>query len=159
MATSVKERSSVGLPGIGSPHFCPPPAALSSGTQLGTNMFLLPRCTIRAEKCKGGFKLCCDCEDEVACSMLQNLCQMLEGGLCGCCCLQNGIAVCTCSFCCGTCKCENTADGVCITCTSGDAKCCEILQGCCDCICCCLEAGCTCCVTINGTPVCCGCCA
>ncbi|MGQ0636626.1 MAG: hypothetical protein ACT4QC_18605 [Planctomycetaceae bacterium] len=120
---------------------------------------MLPRCTIKLEKCKGGFKICCSCDDAVACNMLQNLCKMLEGGLCGCCCLQNGICVCTCNFGTANCKCEETEDGVCITCTSGDAKCCQMLQACCDCLCTCLECGCTCCVTINNTPVCCGCCA
>ena len=158
MATAVKERNS-GVQGLGSAAFCPPPAALSCGAPTATNVFMLPRCKIEAEKCKGGLKINCCCDDPIACNMLQNLCKMLEGGLCGCSCLQNGICVCTCSFAMGSCKCENTEEGVCISCTSGDAKCCEILQACCDCLCRCLDAGCTCCITINNTPICCGCCA
>jgi hypothetical protein len=47
---------------------------------------------------------------------------------------------------------------VCITCTSGDAECCKMLQGCCDCISAMLHGGCMCCVMLNNTPVCCGCC-
>ena len=34
----------------------------------------------------------------------------------------------------GMCKCEMTENGVCVTCTSGDSKCCEMIQACCDCL-------------------------
>jgi hypothetical protein len=51
-----------------------------------------------------------------------------------------------------------TKNGVCFTCTSGDTKCGEMIQACCDCLSCMLEVGCTGCVLLNNTPVCCGCC-
>src|SRR6516225_4259188 len=54
------------------------------------------------------------------------------------------------------CKFEMTKDGVCLTCTSGDAKCCEMIQACCDCMGCMLKDGCTCCMLMNNMPVCCG---
>ena len=56
----------------------------------------------------------------------------------------------------GMCKCEMTEHGVCITCTSGDTACCDMIQACCDCFNRMMEAGCTCCVLMNNTPVCCG---
>ena len=52
---------------------------------------------------------------------------------------------------------EMTDKGMCLTCVSGDSKCCEMIQACCDCMNCMMKAGCTCCVMMNNTPVCCGC--
>jgi hypothetical protein len=72
-------------------------------------------------------------------------------------CVQlNGMTVCTCNFTMGLCKCEMTESGVCVTCTSGDSKCCEMIQAYCDCLSCLVNSGCTCCVLFNNTPVCCG---
>ncbi len=50
-----------------------------------------------------------------------------------------------------------TETGVVVTCTSGDSKCCEMIQACCDCLSGMVNAGCTCCVMMNHTPVACGC--
>jgi hypothetical protein len=72
--------------------------------------------------------------------------------------MMNGMMVCTCNLTMGMCKCDMTKDGVTITCTSGDPKCCEMIQACCECMACMLENGCTCCVMMNSTPICCGCC-
>jgi hypothetical protein len=71
--------------------------------------------------------------------------------------MMNGMMVCCCNLTMGMCKCETTKDGVCITCTSGDPKCCEMIQECCACMACMMKAGCTCCIMLNNTPVCCGC--
>jgi hypothetical protein len=71
---------------------------------------------------------------------------------------MNGMTVCCYNLTMGMCKCEMTKDGVCVTCQSGDQKCCDMIQACCDCTTCCMKAGCTCCLMINNTPVCCGCC-
>lgn len=149
------ERMGLGTPGMGGPAAAPqiPPLGMPSAS----NWCVLPRCSIRVEKCAGGIKLTCSCEDKVACAALQNLCRMMAAGTCTLCCTLNGIAVCQCSLTCGFCRCEFTADGVSITCTSGDKKCCELLQACCDCIAACLAAGCCCFVCFNNTPVCCGC--
>jgi hypothetical protein len=72
--------------------------------------------------------------------------------------MMNGMMVCCCNLTMGMCKCEMTDKGCVMTCTSGDAKCCEMIQACCDCMACMLKDGCTCCVMMNNTPVCCGCC-
>ncbi len=149
------ERMGAGIPGMGSP--AAGPQMLPGVTPGAPNWCVLPRCKIRVEKCAGGIKVTCSCEDDVGCAALQNLCKMLAAGTCGLCCTWNGIALCQCNLACGFCKCEYTADGVCITCTSGDKRCCEMLQACCDCIACCLQAGCCCYVSFNNTPVCCGC--
>jgi hypothetical protein len=119
------------------------------------NWSMVPRCEMRFEKCSGGVKITCRCEDEVACGALQNLCKMLAGGLCSCCCTWNGMTVCQCNFCCGNCQCEMTKDGVCITCTTGDKTCEKMIQSCRETLACCLEAGCCCYVCFNNTPVCC----
>jgi hypothetical protein len=121
----------------------------------GANFCVLPRCEMKFSKCKGGIKIECRCEDELACATLQNLCKMLAGGLCGCCVTCNGVCICQCNFAVGTCKCEMTKEGCCVTCTSGDEKCCEMLEACCECCKACCQEGCCCYLTFNGTPVCC----
>ena len=142
----------VGVPGLGTPTVGTPAGYVSP------NYLVVPRGTIKVEKCQGGLKLSCYCDDKMACSMVQNLCQMLQGSMCSVSTVSNGITVCSFNFTYGLCKCEPTESGVCITCTSGDQKCCEMLQACCDCICCMSEAGCTSYVCLNGTPICCGSC-
>ena len=138
--------------------FAGPASSSQPGAAPGTGLCVVPRCTIEVEKCKGGFKLHCKCEDEIARGTLQNLCKTLAGGLCSCCCTLNGITICQCNLACGICKCEITEEGCCITCTSGDASCCQIIQGCCECISSCLKGGCCCYICFNNTPVCCGTC-
>src|SRR4051794_32686128 len=73
--------SSLGLPGYGTPSVGSPAGAPTTG-----NWLMVPRCTFRVEKCNGGLKLTCTCDDKLSCSMVQNLCTMLAGGLCSCCC-------------------------------------------------------------------------
>ena len=51
-----------------------------------------------------------------------------------------------------------TDKGVCFTCTSGDSKCCEMIQAFCDCLATLLNSGCTCCMLMSNTPVACSCC-
>ena len=133
------------------------PATLPGATP-ANSWCVVPRCEVTFEKCKGGLKIWCKCDDEMAVATLQNLCRMLAGGLCSCCCTLNGTTICQCNLACGICKCENTDDGVCITCTSGDKACCDMLQACCDCLAACNAAGCCCYVCLNGTPVCCSVC-
>ncbi|WP_437205466.1 hypothetical protein [Planctomicrobium sp. SH664] len=133
------------------------PAACAPGAAPATNWCVVPRCEIRIEKCKDGCKIVCSCEDEVACSTLQNLCQMLSSGQCSLCCQFNGVTCLDCKLCCGHCKYEPTKDGCCITCTSGDAACCQMIQACCEAVANCIKNGCTCFLCFNGTPVCCCC--
>jgi len=143
------ERSAMGLSGSGLPQ------GFSTASPPTANWCVLPRCTLTVEKCKDGCKINCSCEDPVACGTLQNLCKMLAGGLCSVCCTFNGMTVCQCNFCCGLCKCEYTPSGVCITCTSGDKACCEMIQACCECLAGCVRAGCCCYVCLGGNPICC----
>ncbi len=75
-------------------------------------MMMVPRCTIRMEKCAGGMKMVCTCDDEIACGAMQNLCKMLAGGMCSCCCTWNGMMMCQCNLCCANCQCEMTKDGL-----------------------------------------------
>ena len=138
-----------GMPGTGMAG----PASMPAGM----NMMMVPRCTLKMEKCPGGMKMTCTCEDKVACGMVQSLCTMLAGGLCSCCLVLNGLLVCCCNLTMGLCKWEMTEDGCTITCTSGDKECCAMIQACCDCCTSMMKAGCTCCVMMNGMPVCCGC--
>jgi hypothetical protein len=121
------------------------------------NVVMLPRCTMSFKKCAGGMKVVCACEDKVSATMLQNLCSMMPGGLCSCCCMMNGMMVCCYNLTMAMCKCEPTDDGICLTCTSGDPACCAMIEACCACMTSMMKAGCTCCLMINNMPVCCGC--
>lgn len=158
--TMVMERTGMGVAGMPGmvPGMTTPAVSGTTGVAVGPNFVMVPRCTFKFEKCAGGVKIYCVCDDKVAAGMVQNLCTMLAGGMVGCCVTMNGMTVCTCNFAMAMCKCEMTESGVCFTCTSGDAACCQMIQACCDCVCCTVTAGCTCCVTMNGTPVCCGTC-
>jgi hypothetical protein len=155
-STLLMERTGMGMSGMGVSGLGSPTGA-PTGVPMGTNFLMVPRCTLKLEKCTGGFKITCVCDDKVTASMVQNLCTMLQGGMCSCCVMFNGMPVNLCNLTMGMCRCEPTDSGCCITCTSGDKECCEMIQACCDCISCCLNAGCTCCVMMNNTPVCCGC--
>jgi hypothetical protein len=150
------ERTGMGMPGMGVPTLGTPTVGTPTGVPVGANWMMVPRCTFKMEKCSGGMKVTCSCDDKLACSMVQNLCTMLAGGMCSCCVMMNGMTVCYCNFTMGICKYEMTDSGVCVTCTSGDQKCCEMIQACCDCLCCLMDQGCTCCFLVNNTPVCCG---
>ena len=156
LSTMMTERTGMGMPGMSVPGMGTS-MGTPTGMPAGTNWLMVPRCTYKVEKCQGGFKMICSCEDKMAVSMVQNLCTMLAGGMCSCCVMMNGMVVCTCNFTMAMCKCDMTKDGVCVTCTSGDAKCAEMVQACCDCLTTMLKAGCTCCLLMNNTPVCCGC--
>src|SRR5262249_23677661 len=136
-------------PGMAMPGMAmPSPAA-------GPSYTMVPRCTMKMEKCPGGMKITCTCDDQTAAGMLQNLCKSLQGAMCGCCCTMNGMMVCSCNFTMGMCKCEMTKNGVSMTCTSGDQKCCDMIQACCDCMNTMMQSGCTCCMMMNNMPVCC----
>jgi hypothetical protein len=134
------------MPGMGMPM---------TGSMPSMPTMMVPRCKVTMEKCTGGMKINCVCDDKVACGTLQNLCMSLMGSQCCCCCMMNGMMVYCCALTMGMCKCEMTKDGVCITCTSGDKDCCAMIQSCCDCTAHMMAAGCTCCVMMNGMPVCC----
>jgi hypothetical protein len=145
-----------GYPGMGMSGFATPTMGTPTTLPTGTNWLVVPRCSFKVEKCTGGFKVTCSCEDKAACSMVQNLCTMLAGGMCSCCVMMNGMTVCCYNFTMGMCRYENTPDGVCFTCTSGDSSCGAMLQSCCDCLSCLMDSGCTCCFLVNNTPICCG---
>jgi hypothetical protein len=155
-STMMMERTGVALPGISLPGMGAPAVGAPTGVPPAANWLMVPRCTYKFEKCPGGMKITCSCEDKVSCSMVQNLCAMLAGGMCGYCVMLNGMTVCSCNLVMGLCKCEPTEEGVSVTCTSGDPKCCEMIQACCDYLCSMVEAGCTCCLLMSNTPVCCG---
>jgi hypothetical protein len=141
---------------IATPQFGLHAGSLPSGSPAGNQLLMVPRCELRFEKCTDGFKIHCCSDDEVACATLQNLCKMTCDGLCSCCCTMNGIPCCQFNLCLGTVRCEMTKDGCCISCTSGDKGCCEMLHACCDCLASCCEQGCCCYISFGNTTVCCG---
>jgi len=157
-STMMMERTGLGMPGMGMPSMGTPTLGTPTGVAPSSSYLMVPRCTLKFEKCQGGMKIHCSCDDQMACSMMQNLCTMLQGGMCSCCMTMNGMMVCCCNLTMGMCKCEMTDKGLSITCTSGDSKCGEMIQACCDCLSCMMNAGCTCCLMLNNTPIACGCC-
>jgi hypothetical protein len=120
-----------------------------------TNMAMVPRCKIKMEKCTGGMRMVCTCDDATAAGMLQNLCMTLAGGMCSCCCMMNGMMLCGCNLVMGMCQTDMTKNGVTLTCVSGDPKCCEMIQSCGECMTAMMKSGCTCCIMMNNMPVCC----
>ena len=150
------DRTGMGMPGVGVPGLYPPGVGVPT-TPTSPSALMVPRCNLRFEKCQGGMKIHCTSSDKVAVSMVQNLCSMLAGGMCSCYVMFNGMPVCCYNLTMGLCKYETSDKGVFFTCTSGDAKCCEMIQACCDCMATMMKAGCTCCMMMSGTPVCCGC--
>jgi hypothetical protein len=150
------ERTGMAMPGVGVPGMGTSPVGTPTGYTPGMNYLVVPRGTVKFEKCQGGMKVYCSCDDKQACSMVQNLCSMLAGGMCSVYVQANGMTVCCCNLTMGLCKYEMTDSGVCVTCTSGDQKCAEMIQACCDCMSTMMDAGCTCCVCVNQNPVCCG---
>jgi hypothetical protein len=155
MSTMMMERPAMGMMGMGG--MTGMPGMSTPATMAPTNMMMVPRCTMKMEKCNGGMKITCTCSDQMSCTMMQNLCGMLSGGMVSCCMMMNGMMVCCCNLTMGMCKCEMTKDGCTVTCTSGDAACGAMIQGCCDCMNVMMKSGCTCCMMMNNTPVCCGC--
>lgn len=123
----------------------------------GMETMNLPRCEMRLERCEGGCKIYCSCDDANDRRALQAVCEKLAGKMCCMTCSLNGEALCHCCLtCCDrTCECTRTADGVCIACTSNDGNCCDLIQAMCDCIRRCQECGCECTLCCDETPVCC----
>src|SRR5579859_3108761 len=101
------ERTGVGMPGMA-------PGMPGVGSPVGAptaNWLMVPRGTVKMEKCSGGMKIMCSCDDKTAASMVQNLCAMLAGGMCSCCVMMNGMTVCCCNLTMGMCKVETTEQG------------------------------------------------
>jgi hypothetical protein len=155
MTSMMMERMGMGMPGMMGAGMAPMMGA-GTGTMM-PNMTMVPRCTYKIEKTKDGMAMHCMCDDPTAMTMMQNLCKMMAGGMVSCCMMMNGMMVCCCNLTMGMCTVDMTDKGCKMTCTSGDAKCCQMIQACCDCMNTMLQAGCTCCVMMNNTPVCCGC--
>lgn len=154
MSTMMMDRGAMtGMSGMGTGTM----GATGMGVPTGMNMMMVPRCTMKMEKCDGGMVMTCTSDDPMACSMMQNLCTMMAGGMCSCYMMMNGMTVCCCNMMMGMCKCEMIDKGVKITCTSGDKSFGAMIQACCDCMASMMGAGCACCVTMNNTPVCCSC--
>src|ERR1039457_1030220 len=104
------ERAGMGMTGMTGMGMTGPAGMMgSTGTMpAGMNMMMMPRCKMTFEKCAGGMKITCVCDDKVSAGMLQNLCTMMAGGMCSCCMMMNGMMVCCCNMTMGMCKCEMT---------------------------------------------------
>lgn len=158
MVNMMTERAGMTMPAMGGSTMGMPGMTAPSTMPAGFNMLMVPRCTFKVEKCTGGMKISCSCDDKMACSMMQNLCKMMAGGMCSCCMMMNGMVVGTFNLTMGMCKCEMTDHGVCVTCTSGDKACCDMIQASCECMATMLKAGCACCLFMNNNPIGCGSC-
>ncbi|BCM89791.1 hypothetical protein IAD21_01639 [Abditibacteriota bacterium] len=126
------------------------------GSMNMSNMMMVPRCTMTMSKCDGGMMMTCTSTDQMAIGMMQNLCSMMSGGMTSMCMMMNGMMVMNCNMMMGMCKFEMTGEGMMMTCTSGDAMMCQMIQSCCDCMMTMMNCGCTCYLCMNNMPVCCG---
>lgn len=158
MMTSTTERlSAMGMPAMAPmmmPTMMMPATNMAPAMSMPSGM-MMPRCTMKMEKCKGGMKITCMCDDKTSAAMLQQLCMSTAGGMCGCCVMMNGMMVCWCNLTMGMCKMEMTDMGLCMTCTSADPMCEKMIQACCDCMTAMMMPGTVCCMMMNGMPVCC----
>src|SRR3954453_23674449 len=138
MSMMVMERAGMAMPGMttGMGTMGSPTAGMMP------NMMMVPRCTMKMEKSKTGMTITCTCDDAMAANMVKNLCSMLTGSMVSCCMMMNGMMVCNCNMTMGMCSCEMTDKGCKINCTSGDAKCCQMIQACCDCMNAMMQSGC-----------------
>src|SRR5688572_6281645 len=127
MSTVMMERSAMGMRGMGAMGMGGRPSMMAP-----TDVAVVRRCSFEMEKVNGGMKITCPCADTAGCTTVQSLCGMLSGGMCTCCVMMNGMTVGCCNLMMGMCKCEMTDKGVSMTCTSGDAACASMIQGCCD---------------------------
>jgi hypothetical protein len=109
-------------------------------------------CEFSFEKCKGGFRITCGCDDSLECADMQGLCAAICERNCSICCVRDGIEICNFNLSCCQCLCDNTKDGCCISCCNN--KCCDMLQAICDCLQCCCENSC-CCYVCFGDKCCC----
>jgi hypothetical protein len=113
-------------------------------------------CEFSFERFIGGFRIFCRCDDSAECTDLQTLCEAICENGCSCCCVRDGVQVCSFNFSCNKCKCkcESLEGGCSITCSSRDSKCCDMLAAICDCIECCCKNNC-CCYICFGDKCCC----
>jgi hypothetical protein len=141
------------MPGMGMGGMGMMPNMIGTGSMMPGMM--MPRCTITMEKMKDGCRMTCTCADKSSAMMLQQMCMMMQGGMCGCCMMMNGQMVCCCNMMMATCKCEMTDMGCMMTCTSGDMNAVKMMHACCDCMTAMMMPGMMMCMTMNGMPMCC----
>ena len=162
ISATMMERTGTAVPGFtfpgwGQQTYTTPGYGTSPFTQPPVNYFNVPRCTYKVERTSDGCKIHCICEEQTSCSVVQNLCTVLNGGNCWCNFTYNGVTVCTYNFTLGLCRWDIVDKGVTLTCSSGDPRCQQSLQTWCDCFTAMVNAGCYCTCYVQNTPICCGC--
>src|SRR3954449_4180353 len=100
-STMMMDRTTMGVQGVSGM----PTTGVPSVSPVSSSWLMVPRCTYKFEKCQGGMKITCICDDPMARSTMQHLCMALMGGLCSCYCTLNGATVCCYNFTMGMCKC------------------------------------------------------
>jgi len=122
---------------------------------MGMGGMMMPRCRMTLQKMNNGMRMSCVCEDKTSALALQQMCMMMQGGLCGCSMTMNGMIVCCCNMAMAGCRMEMTEMGVDCVCTSGDAGAVKMMHACCDCMNAMMMPGCCMMMTMNGMPMCC----
>jgi hypothetical protein len=142
------------MPGMGMMN---PTMGAMPGMMMGQMPAMMaPRCTMKLEKCPGGMMATCTAADKTTAMMMQNLCNMMAGGMCSMGCMMNGMMTCLCNVgAMGMCKMEMIEMGCRMTCTSGDKNAEKMIKACCDCLNQMMMPGMMCCMMMNGMPVCC----
>ena len=76
MTSMMMERTGMNMPAMASAGMTTP---MSMPT--GAQSLMIPRCTMKMESSTDGMKMSCTCDDKAACTMMQNLCTMMAGGM------------------------------------------------------------------------------
>lgn len=137
------------------PMAMPMSAGMMMPSMMNMNGMMIPRCTMKMEKMNNGMQCTMTCQDKTAAAMMQQLCMMNANSMMGMSCMMNGMMCCTCMMPMGTCKVEMMDMGCMMTCTSGDAMACKMIQACCDCMMGMMMPGCSIYMMMNGMPICC----
>src|SRR5437868_5305748 len=70
MTSKLMERAGMIMPGMGTPAMGTGMMGSTGPMPAGMNMMMVPRCTMKMEKCSGGMKITCTSDDATSAGML-----------------------------------------------------------------------------------------
>ena len=116
---------------------------------------MVPCANMIMEKCERGMMVKFMANDENSKMMINNLCNMLNGGMVSMNMMMNGMTMMNCNMVMGMCNCEINEEGINMMWTSEDNMVCNMISECCNSIMSMMECNCTAVMCMNNVPVCC----